>query len=69
MKSIIITHLPMKKIFFILITLLTFTVGINAQKVTPAKWSWALSKPNPAIGETVDIVFTVKMNKFWRIIF
>ena len=56
----------MKKVFFILITLLTFTVGISAQKVTPAKWSWALSKPNPAVGETVDIVFTVKMDKTWH---
>jgi thiol:disulfide interchange protein len=56
----------MKKILFILIAFLTFTVSINAQKVTPAKWSWALSKPNPAVGETVDIVFTVKMDKSWH---
>lgn len=56
----------MKKIFFILITFLTFTVGINAQKIAPAKWSWALSKPNPTVGETVDIVFTLKMDKTWH---
>jgi Disulphide bond corrector protein DsbC len=56
----------MKKILFILITFLTFTTSINAQKVTPAKWSWALSKANPAVGETVDIVFTVKMDKTWH---
>jgi Disulphide bond corrector protein DsbC len=56
----------MKKIFFILITFLTFTTSINAQKVTPAKWSWALSKSNPTVGETVDIVFTLKMDKTWH---
>jgi thiol:disulfide interchange protein len=61
-----ITHLQMKKIFLFLIALFIFTAGINAQKVTPAKWSWALSKPNPAVGETVDIVFTVKMDKSWH---
>jgi Disulphide bond corrector protein DsbC len=56
----------MKKIFFSFIILLTLAVSVNAQKVTPAKWSWALSKPNPAVGETVDIVFTLKMDKTWH---
>lgn len=56
----------MKKILFVLIVLFTCTAGINAQKVTPAKWSWALSKPNPNVGETVDIVFTLKMDKTWH---
>ncbi len=56
----------MKKILFIIITLLTFTAGINAQKITPAKWSWALSKPNPVVGEIVDIVFTLRMDKSWH---
>jgi hypothetical protein len=66
MSSLQIPHLQMKKIFFSLIVLLTLSVGINAQKITPAKWSWALSKPNPVIGETVDIVFTLKMDKGWH---
>jgi hypothetical protein len=66
MSSLQITHLQMKKLFFSLIVLLTLSVSINAQKLTPAKWSWALSKPNPAIGETVDIVFTLKMDKGWH---
>ncbi len=56
----------MKKIFFSLLTLLIFSIGVNAQKVTPAKWSWVLSKPNPAVGETVDIIFTLKMDKSWH---
>ena len=56
----------MKKIFFSLITLLMLASGVNAQKVTPSKWSWALSKPNPAVGETVDIIFTIKNDKTWH---
>ncbi len=56
----------MKKIFFSLIAFLILSTGVDAQKVTPAKWSWALSKPNPAVGETVDIVFTLKMDKTWH---
>lgn len=55
----------MKKLFFSLFILLTCTVAIKAQKVTPAKWSWALSKANPAVGETVDIVFTVNIQDDW----
>lgn len=56
----------MKKIFFSLIALLILSSGLNAQKIAPAKWSWALSKPNPAVGETVDIVFTIKNDKNWH---
>jgi Disulphide bond corrector protein DsbC len=62
----ITNHLQMKKIFFSLIALLILSMGVDAQKVTPSKWSWALSKPNPAIGETVDIVFTIKNDKTWH---
>jgi Disulphide bond corrector protein DsbC len=56
----------MKKIFFSLIALLILSTGVDAQKVTPSKWSWALSKPNPAVGETVDIIFTIKNDKTWH---
>ena len=56
----------MKKIFFSLIALLILSVSVDAQKITPAKWSWALSKQNPAVGETVDIIFTLKMDKGWH---
>ncbi len=56
----------MKKIFFSLIALLILSVSVDAQKITPAKWTWALSKQNPAVGETVDIIFTLKMDKGWH---
>jgi len=56
----------MKKIFFSLIALLMLASGLNAQKVTPSKWSWVLSNPNPAVGETVDIIFTIKNDKTWH---
>ncbi|MBB6004239.1 cytochrome c biogenesis protein CcdA [Arcicella rosea] len=55
----------MKKLFFSLFILLVCSVTISAQKVTPAKWSWALSKANPIVGETVDIVFTVNIQDDW----
>ncbi len=55
----------MKKtlIGFILIAL--FTSNINAQKLTPAKWSWILSKANPEVGERVDIIFKVTIIDDW----
>ncbi len=55
----------MKKLIFSLLFVLISSVVITAQKVTPAKWSWALSKANPAVGETVDIVFTVDIQDDW----
>ena len=55
----------MKKLFFSLLILLTYSVGTTAQKLTPAKWSWALSKANPAVGETVDIIFSVDIQDDW----
>ncbi|MET3125934.1 thiol:disulfide interchange protein DsbD [Arcicella rosea] len=55
----------MKKLLFSLFILLICSVAISAQKITPAKWSWALSKANPAVGETVDIVFTVNIQDDW----
>jgi Disulphide bond corrector protein DsbC len=57
---------PMKKLIFCFLAILTLTFAANAQKVNPTKWSWALSKPNPAVGETVDIVFTLKSEKGWH---
>jgi thiol:disulfide interchange protein DsbD len=63
----IITQLKMKKIFFSFIALLILSAGVaNAQKVTPSKWSWAFSKPNPGVGETVDVIFTIKNDKTWH---
>jgi thiol:disulfide interchange protein DsbD len=56
----------MKKIFFSLMAFLIISSGVDAQKIMPAKWSWALSKPNPAVGETVDLIFTLKMDKGWH---
>ena len=56
----------MKKIFFSLIALLILSLSVDAQKITPSKWSWAFSKSNPAVGETVDIIFTIKSDKSWH---
>ncbi|MEA5256758.1 cytochrome c biogenesis protein CcdA [Arcicella aquatica] len=55
----------MKKLFFSLFILLAFSVATTAQKVNPAKWSWTLSKATPAVGETVDIIFSVDILDDW----
>ncbi|MDR6563358.1 MULTISPECIES: cytochrome c biogenesis protein CcdA [unclassified Arcicella] len=55
----------MKKLFFSLLILLTYSVATTAQKVNPAKWSWTLSKATPAVGETVDIIFSVDILDDW----
>ena len=36
-----------------------------AQKITPAKWSWTLEPANPTLGQTVEIIFKVKIDKGW----
>lgn len=55
----------MKKLLLSILLLFTLSTINYAQKVNPAKWTWALSKPNPAVGETVDIIFTVNIQKDW----
>ncbi|MDH4460986.1 MAG: cytochrome c biogenesis protein CcdA [Flectobacillus sp.] len=57
----------MKQLFLGFLLLFTLTAGkANAQKINPAKWSWTLSKPNPAVGETVDVIFTITTDKTWH---
>ena len=57
----------MKQLFLGFLLLFTLTTGkANAQKINPAKWSWTLSKPNPAVGETVDVIFTITTDKTWH---
>lgn len=55
----------MKKLLLSTLLLLTLTTISFAQKVNPAKWTWTLSKPNPEVGETVDVIFTVSIQKDW----
>ena len=55
----------MKKLLLSILLLFTLSTINYAQKVNPAKWTCALSKPNPAVGETVDIIFTVNIQKDW----
>lgn len=55
----------MKKILFSLLLISSLASVTLAQKITPAVWSWSLSKAKPEAGETVDIIFTVKIQKDW----
>ena len=55
----------MKKLLSSILLLLTLSTISFAQKVNPAKWTWSLSKPNPEVGETVDVIFTVSIQKDW----
>ncbi len=55
----------MKKIFLSLFSLFIFSIAVNAQKIVPAKWSWSFSKANPAVGQTVDIIFKVSIIDDW----
>ncbi|MBP6385474.1 MAG: hypothetical protein KA313_08585 [Pseudarcicella sp.] len=55
----------MKKALFGFILITLFTTNLNAQKISPAKWSWMLSKANPEVGERVDIIFKVNIIDDW----
>lgn len=66
-RRTLIPTLAMKQLFLGFLLLLTLTVSpVKAQKINPAKWSWTLSKPNPAVGETVDVIFTITTDKTWH---
>lgn len=37
----------------------------QAEKVTPARWSWSIKPANPKVGEVAEVVFKVKIDKGW----
>lgn len=57
----------MKRFFAFTCTLLLTALVSQAQIVTPAKWSWAYAKPEAKVGETIEIVFTVTIDKGWHL--
>jgi thiol:disulfide interchange protein DsbD len=55
----------MKFKFAIILFLIFFGFVSQAQKITPAKWSWSLQPSNPSEGQTAEIIFKVKIDKGW----
>lgn len=51
--------------FKFLFLFLLFSLPMLGQKLTPAKWSWALVPATPAVGSVAEIVFTVQIDKGW----
>ena len=47
-----------------IIFLLTAFVSLG-QILTPAKWAYTVSNPTPAVGDEVELVFTVAIDKNW----
>ena len=53
----------MKKILFAL--LLAFPLITSAQILKPTKWTFTPAKTSAKIGETIDLVFTAKIDDNW----
>jgi thiol:disulfide interchange protein DsbD len=53
----------MKKILFIL--LFASSLAASAQILKPAKWTFTPSKTSAKVGETIDLVFTAKIDADW----
>ncbi|MBA4851819.1 protein-disulfide reductase DsbD domain-containing protein [Emticicia sp. BO119] len=53
----------MKKILFIV--LLASSMAASAQILKPAKWTFTPSKTSAKVGETIDLVFTAKIDDNW----
>ncbi len=41
------------------------SIFASAQVLKPAKWNFKASKANPAVGETINIIFTATLDKAW----
>ncbi|PVY38042.1 protein-disulfide reductase DsbD family protein [Pontibacter virosus] len=51
---------------WLLVVLLTFTAQlVQAQVLKPASWSYDVSKKEVKVGEEVDLIFNVKIDKDW----
>jgi hypothetical protein len=53
----------MKKILFIV--LFVFSLAASAQILKPAKWTFTPAKTSAKVGETIDLVFTAKIDDNW----
>ncbi|GAB2617587.1 hypothetical protein GCM10027035_12420 [Emticicia sediminis] len=53
----------MKKILFLLFVASSFAA--SAQILKPAKWTFTPSKTSAKVGETIDLVFTAKIDDNW----
>ncbi len=55
--------MKLKYIAFLLFAF--FAIPALAQKITPAKWSWAIKPANPKVGDHAEIIFKVAIEKDW----
>ncbi len=53
----------MKKITFLLFIVTSF--ALSAQILKPAKWTFTPSKTSAKVGETIDLVFSAKIDDNW----
>lgn len=55
--------MKLKYIAFLLFAFLA--IPALAQKITPAKWSWAIKPAYPKVGEQAEVIFKVAIEKDW----
>lgn len=55
----------MKKTFQTVIALSILSIFIAAEIVKPVKWTFSCIPSKPTVGQTIDLVFTGKIDKGW----
>ena len=51
----------------VIAVLLASTLGVRAQLLFPAKWSYKLSKETVAVGDEIDLLFMVAIDDSWYV--
>ncbi len=53
-----------KRLFFVFLAVVSFSIS-NGQILTPAKWSVSVSNEAPKVGDEIDVIFKVNIEKSW----
>jgi thiol:disulfide interchange protein len=54
----------MNRLLFIILALFSFSLS-EAQILTPARWSYSASNESPKVGEEIEVIFKVNIEKSW----
>ena len=57
----------MKKILLASLFFSVLVLNTSAQMLNPVAWSWKAGKTNVKVGETIEIVFTARINPGWHV--
>jgi thiol:disulfide interchange protein len=51
--------------FLLILLLMLPGIGTKGQVLTPARWTYSLTNPAPSVGDEIDLIFKVAIEKNW----